>query len=71
MDKLQRLQQFPNESSARFLPKFETLVADAGILNLEDPIKVSMLEKSLNQTMKCGLVSSTTPATFAEYVSHL
>jgi hypothetical protein len=30
-----------------------------------------MLEKALNQTMKWSLVSSTTPTTFAEYVSHL
>jgi hypothetical protein len=71
MDKLQQLQQLPNESFARFLPKFETLMADAGILGLEDPIKISMLEKALNQTMKWSLVSSITPTTFAEYVSHL
>jgi len=71
MDKLQRVQQLPNESFARFLPKFETLMADAGILGLEDVIKISMLEKALNRTMKWSLVNAITPATFAEYVSLL
>jgi hypothetical protein len=71
MDKLQRLQQLSNESFAKFLPRFETLMADAGILGLEDAIKISMLEKALNRTMKWSLVNANTPETFAEYVSLL
>jgi hypothetical protein len=52
IDKLQRLQQLPNESFAKFLPRFETLMADAGIGALDDGIKIAMLEKALNSTLK-------------------
>jgi hypothetical protein len=71
MDKLQQLQQLPNESFAKFLPKFETLMADAGILGLEDPVKISMLKKALNPTMKWSLIGTIAPTTFAGYVSYL
>lgn len=51
------IKQKAHESFARFLPRFETELANAGALSFNDTIKVSLLENAISHAMQERLVS--------------
>jgi hypothetical protein len=51
------IKQKTYESFARFLPRFETELANAGALSFNDTIKISLLENAISHTMQERLVS--------------
>lgn len=51
------IKQKTHESFARFLPRFETELANAGALSFNDTIKISLLENAISHTMQERLVS--------------
>jgi hypothetical protein len=57
LNNLYSIKQKTNESFARFLPRFETELANAGALSFDDTIKISLLENAINQGMQERLVS--------------
>lgn len=52
MNSLATMEQKDGESFARFLPRFETQLADAGALATDDNVKISWLERALNKAMR-------------------
>jgi hypothetical protein len=54
---LYSIQQKTNKSFAQFLPWFETELANAGALSLDNTIKISFLENAVSQSMQERLVS--------------
>jgi hypothetical protein len=72
MDNLRALQQGSKEPFWKFLPKFETELADAGVLGFSDAVKISYLRGALNRTMKEKLVGIIPmPTEYCEYTSLL
>jgi hypothetical protein len=51
------IRQKTHESFARFLPRFETELANAGALSFNDTIKISLLENAISHSMQERLVS--------------
>jgi hypothetical protein len=54
---LYSIKQKSNESFARFLPRFETELANAGAFSFDDTIKISLLEHAVSQSIQESLVS--------------
>ena len=72
LDNLRTLQQGTKEPFWKFLPKFETELADAGVLEFSDTIKISYLRGALNRTMKERLVGIIpTPTEYHQYTTLL
>jgi hypothetical protein len=57
LNNLYSIKQKTNEYFARFLPQFETELANAGALSFDDTIKISLLENAVSQDMQERLVS--------------
>jgi hypothetical protein len=57
LNNLYTIKQKTQESFARFLPRFETELANAGALSFDNTIKISLLENALNHSMQERLVS--------------
>lgn len=57
LNSLYCIKQKTNESFARFLPRFETELANAGALSFNEAIKISLLENAISQSMQERLVS--------------
>jgi hypothetical protein len=57
LNNIYSIKQKTNESFARFLPRFETELANAGALSFNDTIKISLLENAVSQSMQERLVS--------------
>jgi hypothetical protein len=51
------IKQKANEPFTKFLPRFETELANAGALSFDDNIKISLLENAVNRGMQERLVS--------------
>lgn len=66
------MKQREDESFARFLPRFETELANAGALSFENSIKISLLENAVNRGMQERLVSVfPVPTEYVPYTSLL
>lgn len=72
MNKLATMEQRDNEHFSKFLPRFETQLANAGASATEDAVKISWLERALNKTMRHHLqYIYPIPTTYREYTSLL
>ena len=71
LDNLRSIQQ-GNQPFWKFLPKFETQLADAGALGFDDAIKISYLRGALNRTMREKLAGIfPTPKEYGPYTNLL
>jgi hypothetical protein len=70
---LHNLEQKDRESFATFLPKFETLLANAGGAEYSNAQRIAYLKQSLNQELREKLVglSSLLPSEYSAFVSYL
>ena len=72
MQKLTQMRQGERESFAKFLPRFETELANAGALGYDDRVKISWLDNTLSPLLKSVLVTVyPVPHTYNEYISLL
>ena len=66
------MRQKEKESFSSFYPRFEKELADAGVANSSDAVKIGYLKAAINDLLKQSMVSPTAVFTkFAEYVSGL
>lgn len=69
---LYSIKQRDDEPFARFLPRFETELANAGALSFDDSIRISLLENAVNRGMQERLVSVfPVPIEYGSYTSLL
>lgn len=66
------IKQRAHESFARFLPRFETELANAGALSFSDTVKISLLENALSHAMQERLISVfPVPTKYGDFTSLL
>lgn len=68
---LLNIKQGPKERFAAFLPRFETLMATAGMSSYSEGHKISLLKNAINKELKERLVGSDPFLTWAAFVSKL
>lgn len=73
LQQLYSMKQKEQESFATFLPKFETVLTNAGWADYGDEQKISLLKNALNKEMRLQTVNliGTSMLSWASYVSHL
>lgn len=72
MNALCNMEQKHNERFAKFLPRFETQLANAGALGKDDDVKIAWLERALNRDMRERLNAIyPVPEVYHDYISLL
>ncbi len=68
---LRECQQKPNESFAAFLPRFEQLLAEAGMVMAEPSTKLNYLNGALNLALRLATLALAPPTKYGDWVQTL
>lgn len=68
---LLNIKQKPKEQFASFLPRFETLLATAGVSSYSEEHKISLLENAITRELKDRLVGSNPFRTWSSFISKI
>lgn len=72
LQSLYNIRQKDTEIFANFLPKFESILANAGGSEFREEQKISLLKNAINLTLRhCLVGSSAVPTTWNGFISHL
>lgn len=71
LSQLHRLRQRPEEQFSAFLPRFETLLAEAGGAGFPAAVQIAYLRESINEEMSRALIGLALPKEYGEYTARL
>ena len=71
LSELHRLRQRANEPFSAFLPRFKTLLSEAGGSGFPSVVQIAYLQESINEKMSRALIGLILPKEYGEYAARL